>query len=46
MYFGKYKLQKIWLDKCLKSPVSVDALTRNIVNSPNAAEICTTVPLL
>ena len=24
MYFRKYRLRKIWLDKCLKSPVSED----------------------
>ena len=34
MYFQKYGLQKMWLDKCLKSPVSEDPLTSNMVNGP------------
>ena len=34
MYFGTYRLRKTWLDKCLKSPVSQDPLTSNIVNEP------------
>ena len=34
MYFRTYELQKTWLDKCLKSPVSEDPLTSNMVNGP------------
>ena len=34
MYFRKYWLQKTWLDKCLKSPVSEDFSTSNMVNGP------------
>ena len=32
MYFRNYGLQKTWLDICLKSPVSDDPLTGNMVN--------------
>ena len=32
--FWTYGLRKSWLDKCLKSPVSEDPLTSNIVNRP------------
>ena len=32
MYFRKYWLPKIWLDKCLKSPVSEDSETNNMPN--------------
>ena len=34
MYFGNYGLRKTWLDICLKSPVSKDPLTGNMVNEP------------
>ena len=34
MYFGKYRLQKTWLDHCVKSPVSEDSSTSNMVNRP------------
>ena len=34
MYFWTYGLRKTWLDKCLKSPVSEDPLTSNMVNGP------------
>ena len=34
MYFRNYWLRKTWLDKCLKSPVSEDPLTSNMVNCP------------
>ena len=34
MYFWTYGLQKTWLDKCLKSPVSEDPLTSKTVNGP------------
>ena len=34
MYFGNYGLPKIWLDQCLKSPVSEDPSKRNMVNAP------------
>ena len=33
-YFWTYGLQKTWLDKGLKSPVSEDALTSDMVNGP------------
>ena len=32
MYFRSYRLGKPWLDKCLKSPVSVDPFKSNMVN--------------
>ena len=32
MYFSAYGLQKTWLDKCIKSPVSEDPSTSNMVN--------------
>ena len=32
MYFWKYRLRKLWLDKCLKSLVSEDILTDNKEN--------------
>ena len=32
MYFRKYRLRKIWLDKCLKSRVSEDPWTDNTAN--------------
>ena len=31
MYFGKSRLRKIWLDECLKSPVSDHPYTENMV---------------
>ena len=34
MYFLTYGLQKMLLDKCLKSTVSQDPLTSKIVNWP------------
>ena len=34
MYFQHYGLRKTWLDKCLKSLVSEDPLTRNVVKGP------------
>ena len=34
MYFSTYGLQKTWLEECLKSPVSEDPSTTNIVNGP------------
>ena len=34
MHIPNYKLQKKWLDKCLKTPVSDDPWTRNMVNGP------------
>ena len=33
MYFRKYGLPKIWLDQCLKSPVSEDPSKSNMVNA-------------
>ena len=32
MYFRNYGLLKTWLDNCLKSPVSEDSSTSNMVN--------------
>ena len=32
MKFSTYGLKKKWLDKCLKSPVSEDPQTSNMVN--------------
>ena len=34
MYFRNYEQRKTWLDICLKSPVSKDPLTGNMVNGP------------
>ena len=34
MYFRIYRLPKKWLDKCIKTPVSEEASTNNIVNRP------------
>ena len=34
MYFWTYGLQKSWLGKCLKSPLSEDSSTSNMVNGP------------
>ena len=34
MYFWNYRLQKTWLDKCLKSPTSEVPFTMNMVNGP------------
>ena len=34
MYFSVYGLQNTWLDKCLKSPVSEDPSTSNMINGP------------
>ena len=34
MYFQNYRLGKTWLDKCLKSPISENTLTGNVVNRP------------
>ena len=34
MYFANYGLRKRWLVICLKSPVSKDPLTGNIVSEP------------
>ena len=34
MYCRNYGLRKMWLYKCLKSPVSEDPLTGNLVNGP------------
>ena len=35
MDLGNYGLQKMWLDIFLKSPVSKETLTSNMVNGPN-----------
>ena len=34
MYFWKYWLRKIWLNKCLKSRVSEDPKKDNMANAP------------
>ena len=34
MYFQNYGLRKTWLDICLKSLVSKETLTGNMVNGP------------
>ena len=34
MYFPRYGLRNTWLGKCLKSPVSEDPSTSNMVNGP------------
>ena len=34
MCFRFYRLQKAWLDACLKSPVSEDPSRSNMVNGP------------
>ena len=34
MYFWTYALRNTWLDKCLKSPVSEDHSTSNMVSEP------------
>ena len=34
MYFWTNGLRKTWLDKCLKSDISEDSSTTNIVNMP------------
>ena len=34
MYFRNYRLRKKWLDKFLKTPVSDQTLTSNMVNEP------------
>ena len=39
MHFRTYGLRTRWLDKCLKSPVSEDPSTGNMVNGPNTVQI-------
>ena len=34
MYFENYGFQKTWLDNCLKSPVSENPSTSNMVRGP------------
>ena len=34
MHFRKYKLRKTWLDNCLKSPLSEDHSTSNMLSGP------------
>ena len=34
MYFWSYGLQKTWLDKCLKNPVSEHPSASTMVNGP------------
>ena len=35
MYFFSFVVRKTWLDKCLKTTVSEDPLTSNMVNGSN-----------
>ena len=35
MFFWTYGLQQTWLDKCLKTPISEDPWTSNMVNRVN-----------
>ena len=39
MYFGNYKMSKTCLDYSLKSAVSEDPLTLNMLKGPNNCEI-------
>ena len=34
MYFSNYRLQKTWLDNCIKKAISEDPSRSNIVNGP------------
>ena len=34
MYFGNYRLPKLWLDQCVKSPFSEHPSKSNILNAP------------
>ena len=34
MYFQNYRLRKMWLDKCLKSPVSEDRSKNSMEKGP------------
>ena len=45
MFFSNYRLQKTWLDKCLKSPVSEDPSTSDMVNGQNAVSVRGPAPL-
>ena len=38
MYYRNYKLQKTWLDRCLKGSVSEYRLTVSMLKGPNTAE--------
>ena len=38
MYFRTYGLRKTWLFKYLKSPVSEDPSTSNMVDGPNTVQ--------
>ena len=39
MYVSNYRARKTWLDNCLKSPVSEEPLTSNMINGPNTVDI-------
>ena len=45
MYFWTYGIGKIWLDKCLKNPVSEENSTTNMETRRNTVEIWMTEPL-
>ena len=45
MYFPNYWLQNMWLDQCLKIPVSEDPSKGNIPNGPKHVEIWMTALL-
>ena len=34
MNFGNYRLQKTWLENCIKKPISENPSTSNMVNGP------------
>ena len=43
--FLEGRTPKMFLDKCLKGPVSEDPSSSNMETSPNTVEICRTAPL-
>ena len=46
MYFRNYRIRKKWLDKCLKTPVSEEPSTSNMLKTgANTFAIWTTAPL-
>ena len=45
MYFQNYRLRKTCLKKSLKSPLSEDPSTSNMLKGPNTVEISTAPPL-
>ena len=45
MYIGNYRLRKTWLKISLKSHLSDDPLTSNLLKALNTVEISTAAPL-